>query len=467
MKKISIDIDTSNSSTMTQVSYSLGSFLSDFVSIALGTWVFKFYETEIFLPVIYISLATVIYGVVNMLNDPAAGYISDKPTRFSRRWGKKLFWFVITAIPFPLLFIFIYTPPLNADWILIFFWILICLCVFDTLLSFAMVNWQAIFPDKFRSQRERTKVGGIQILFSLFGMSVGFVFPILIITSGPPGTNINSFILTAVIISIVSFIVILLMLPGMREDKDMIERSLKTDGKPENSYQYIKKMKFALKQKNFIAYLFAYLGQTVVTVLLISSIPYWNQYIMRVNAIIEIYIFILFLLATLISVPLWIYIARKYGNRIGYICGTGLSSLSLTAALFQTEMIGVLICIFFTGFSMGATWSLIYSAFSDVIDEIVVKTGDRNDGIYYGFRTFFGRLSIIIQALAFGFLHTITFFDPKSSIQTPLAQWGIKLGMFFVPALFYFIGFLFMWKVHDLTPSKVKDYKIKLKELNL
>lgn len=467
MKKTIEDINASTSSTIKQISYSLGSFLNDFLATALGVWVFKFYETEVFLPIIFISIATVIYGFVNMLNDPWAGHISDKPTRLSRRWGKQFSWFVITALPSTLLCSLIYMPPLNADYIFIFFWVLVCLCVFDTLLSFAIINWQAIFPDKFRSQRERTKVGGIQILCSIIGLSVGYVLPMLIITSGPPGTNINSFILSAVFISIISLIVVLLMIPGMREDEEMIARTLKTDGKLKESHQYIKKIKFALKQKNFIAYLFAYLAQNVVMVLFLASIPYWTDYIMRADFIIEIYVFASFLSASLISVPLWIYIARKYGNRIGYICGTGLSSLSLTIALFQTELMGVLICIFFVGFSMGATWCLIYPTFSDIIDEIVVKTGERNDGIYYGFRTFFGRLSIIVEALTFGILHTITFFDPQSSTQTPLAQWGIKLGMFFVPALFYFIGFLFMWRVSDLKPLKVNKIKIELKELNL
>ncbi len=467
MEKTVEDIDTSTSSLKTQFSYSLGSFLSDFAGTALGVWVFKFYETEVFLPILYISLATIIYGVVNMLNDPFAGHISGKPNRLARRWGKRFSWFVITAIPSTLLFALIFMPPLNAEQINIFFWLLICLCVFDTLLSFAAINWQSIFPDKFRSQRERTKVGGIQIMCSLVGMCAGFGLPILIITSGPPGTNIKSYILTAVLVSIITFSVALFMIPGMRENKEMIERTFRTDGKPKESHDYIKKIKFALKQKNFISYLFAYLGQSVVSVLLLSSIPYWTVYIMGGDFIVELFAFGSFLLASLISVPLWVYIGRKYGNRIGYICGTGLSALSLTIAVFQTELIGVLICMFFIGVSMGATWCLIFATFSDVIDEIVVKTGERNDGIYYGFRTFFGRLSIIIQALTLGILHTITFFDPRSSVQTPLAQWGIRFGMFFVPAIFYFIGFLFMWRVYDLKPLKVLDIKKQLKELNL
>jgi Na+/melibiose symporter-like transporter len=119
------------------------------------------------------------------------------------------------------------------------------------------------------------------------------------------------------------------------------------------------------------------------------------------------------------------------------------------------------------GFTMGATWTLIYATFSDVVDEIVLKTKKREEGIFYGFRTFFGRLSIVIQALSFGIIHPLTNFDPHLLIQPIEAQWGINIGMFAIPALFYFIGFLFMWRIYDLKPKKVQSIKQGLTELKL
>jgi GPH family glycoside/pentoside/hexuronide:cation symporter len=119
------------------------------------------------------------------------------------------------------------------------------------------------------------------------------------------------------------------------------------------------------------------------------------------------------------------------------------------------------------GFATGATWSLMYPAFSDVIDEIVVVTGERREGIFYGFRTFIGRLAIAIQALAFGIIHTATGFVQGAASQTPLARLGIKIIMGLVPAVFYGLGCLAMWKVNDLTPEKVARIKEKLKKLNL
>ncbi len=453
------------SSTKTHTSYALGSFFNDFIATALSMWVFKFYETEVFLPILLITIAVVIYGIWNMVNDPIAGHISDRNIQFMKTRGKRFTWFIITAIPCSLVFVFIFTPPASTE-LIIFLWVLAFLCLFDTLFSFMTISWQAIFPDKFRSQKERTKVAGLQILFSLVGLTIGMIIPLLIITTGPPGTNIGSYFITALIITIICIITVFLMIPGMREDKEMIERTFRFE-KKEDREPYLKILKFAIKQKNFMAYLFAYLAQTTVMALLLASIPYWAQYITGITPMEEIILLLVFLLASVTSAPVWIKVARKYGNRIGYMCGTGGTALFLIIAMFFTSFYGIMIYMVLIGISMGATWTLIYPCFSDVIDEIVVKTGKRDEGVYYGFRTFFGRLAIVIQALTFGIIHPLTRFNPEATTQSNLAQWGILVGMFAVPAFFYFIGFLCMWRIYDLKPKKVQDLKKKLIDLNI
>jgi len=453
-------------STKIHVSYALGSFFDDFILTCLGIMVFKFYETEVFLPILFITIAVAIYGLWNMINDPIAGHISDKSIEFMKKRGKRFTWFLIASIPCSLMFMLIFLPPTESG-ITLFIWLLISLCIFDTLFSFMMINWQRMFPDKFRTQKERTKVGGIQIVFSLIGLLLGMILPILFITTGAPGTNIESYFFVGFLVSVICIVAVLLMLFGMNEDKEMIERTFRIVNIQDKKESFLPKLKFALKQKNFIAYLMAYLAQTTVMVLMLASVPYWTQYVVNIDQFTVLIALFAFLLASVCSAPFWIKIARKYGNRIGYMCGTGGTAISLIITMFIWSFPLVIIGFILIGFSMGATWSLIYVQFSDVIDEIVLRTGKREEGVYYGFRTFFGRLSIVIQAITFGIIHSLTNFDPTSSTQSIQAQWGIIFGMFAVPAVLYFVGFLFMWKVCDLTPDKVQDIKNKLRELNL
>lgn len=453
-------------SSKVHISYALGSFFDDFLATALSFMVFKFYETEVFLNITLITIVVVIYGLWNMFNDPLAGHISNLHIGFMKKRGKRFTWFLLTGIPTSITFVLIFLPP-TANEVNIFLWLLLTLCILDTFFSFMIISYQSIYPDKFRSQKERTKVAGFQILYSLFGLTLGTLLPTLIITTGSPGTNIDSYITVGLIVTIVCAIIVILMIYGMRENREMIDRTfiVSQDQKPKDTY--FRKLITALKQKNYISYLLAYLAQTTVMVLMLASVPYWVQYVIKIDPIYEMVILLAFLFSSVLSAPFWIFIARKFGNRIGYMCGTGGTATFLILTLFIWDFPLVILGFVLIGFSMGATWTLIYATFSDVIDEIVIKTGKREEGIYYGFRTFIGRFSIVIQAITLGLIHPLTSFNPEALLQPIQAQWGINIGMFAVPALFYLIGFIFMWKIYDLKPKKVAENKNKLKELKL
>ncbi|MHA1899334.1 MAG: MFS transporter [Promethearchaeota archaeon] len=446
----------------THLSYSFGSFLDDFIMTAFSMRVYLFYETELFLPNALISIAMIIYGIWNMFNDPIAGYVSDKHFRFTKKFGKRFTWFILTSFPTAIIYFLIFIPAGKTN-TQIFIWLVLLICLYDTFFSFWDTNWMAIFPYKFRSQKERTKVAGFQTILSQIGLTMGMLLPPMLITYGDIGSYTNA----ALFVMVIAFLAIFAMIPGMKQDRKVIDHINLVESKQKHD-SYIKTLKIALKEKNFRAYLTAYLGQTVMMTVVLASIPYLVKYVMGKEGDAEFLISAAVLLGGVLSVPLWIKIGRKYGNRIGYMFGTGLTATMLVVLFFVSRNY-ILVVIFAgcVGFTMGATWSLMYPTFSDVIDEIVVKAGKRSEGIYYGFRTFIGRFSIVIQAATFGIIHGLTKFDPTLATQPPAAIMGIQIHTALIPALFYLLGFLAMWRIYDLKPAKVSEIKIKLAEMDL
>ncbi len=447
-------------------SYSFGSFFDDFIITAFSVRVYAFYENEVLLPNVFLATAFLLYAIWNMVNDPLVGYISDRPTRLTRRWGRRFPWFMLTAMPCAVVFTFIFSPPTGPDWG-VFAWLLIFICLFDFLFSFWNTNWLASFPVKFRSHYERTKVAGIQTLLSQIGLTVGMLVPPMLFTYGDRA----SYIWQALAVTAIGVVMAALMIPAMRERPEQPGSPAFTTGKEaqgdHEQRSYFKTLSFALRQKNFIAYLIAYLGQTVMQVVMLASVPYLVKYILHAEADAEIFVSGALLVGGVAMVPVWIWVSRRRGNRIGYMFGTGLTGLLLLFFLFIQDMTQAIIAALLLGMSMSATWSLIYPTFSDVIDEMVVKMKARNEGIFYGFRTFFGRLSIIIQALSFSIIHTLVGFNPAVTDQTVLALWGLRMQMTLVPALFYLLGFVCMWRVFDITPEKALLNKSQLAVLGL
>ena len=97
----------------------------------------------------------------------------------------------------------------------------------------------------------------------------------------------------------------LLMLPGMRENKELIERYYISKEKPEG---FIAALKSTLKQKSFVFYIILFFGFQVVTGSLTASIPFAANFVLpgpplgvEVNMIL---LFATFLTASLISIPI-------------------------------------------------------------------------------------------------------------------------------------------------------------------
>jgi Na+/melibiose symporter-like transporter len=201
---------------------------------------------------------------------------------------------------------------------------------------------------------------------------------------------------------------------------------------------------------------------------MLSSLSFWVIYIVKSkNPMIETLLAGTFMIGALISVPLWLKLGRKFGNRKIYIYGSLLASLSFIPLIIVSDLTLTLISLFLIGFFYGSCWTLLYPGFSEVIDELVVKSGKRREGAYTGIRTFVGRLSFVLQAAIFTIVHTATKYAPGAKTQTPLALWGIRIIMAVSPMLFLFFGFLIMVIFYDLTPEKVNKNKSLLKDKKL
>ncbi len=81
--------DKTKISTGIMASYGSGKFLAEFFIGAFGALVFKFYETEIGLSAGLSAVAIILYSIWNAVNDPLIGYLTSKPTPFSKKLGRR------------------------------------------------------------------------------------------------------------------------------------------------------------------------------------------------------------------------------------------------------------------------------------------------------------------------------------------------------------------------------------------
>ncbi len=455
-----------NISVKTYFSVSMGNMMFSFLTMVISTRLFDFYENEIGLSTVIVTFIFIIYALISIVNNPLIGYFIDKPRKFWSKYGKRFLWIVAGGILWSLSFILLFTVPnldADKDWILLTTWFLIVICIYSTCYTIYSVSYGGLIPDKFRSDEQRLRVSSIGLGLSVIGTLLAAVIPPMIIEYG----NRDSFLTMAIIVSIIGVFLVIATIPGVREDQWMIDRILSIDTKKEAA-KFSEMIKIALKHRNFIAYLCIFTAIQAMVLIMTASIPYLVRFVLNEEAIVESYLLGGFILSGFLSVPLWLFIAKKLGDfKKVLILGSLLTILFTIPLLFINSLVFAIIATALLGVGIIGINMIIFPMFGDIIDEATIKNKTRQESFYVGFRSLFGGVAVIIQAVSFGLIHIFMGFEPGSATQSPRAIFGLLIQVAIIPMIIMIIGLTLFWKFYDLTPEKKEQIQSKLKDLNL
>ena len=447
-------------SKLNMASMGFAKFLNEFIEMAFTAWCFYFYEQVLHLETFWVGIGYIIFVLWNAVNDPLMGFLTNRPFKFTRKWGRRFPWIIIGGVPYVLSYTLIFTPP-GSEPLILFLWLIFSTCLFDLFNSIFFINYVSLFPDKFRSVKERRTATAVQTPIGIIGIAIGALLPPMIIDDTVPG----SFMVQGVIMAMIGLVVIVLAIPGCREDRRTIDLYL---DKEREKTPFFKLLKTALSQKSFLVFIITYSLYRCLVISFQASIPYLVEFVLLEDEIIVTILSAGFLLGSLFTSPLWARLAHKSNNNKKAMLISAVILIICTFVLaFINDWMIMFVGIMFWGIGLGGFWTMISPVLADVIDEAVVTTQKRQEGIYNGFLQFFGRLGILFQALSFSLIHIVTGFVEGSSTQGALAVFGIKLHFSVIPTIVMLIGALIFWKFYKLTPDKIKEHQERVIELKL
>lgn len=124
----------SSASTKKMIFYAFGSIISIHLIVAFDSYIFYFYEVEVGLPVLMVSLAVIIYTLWALISSPIIGYLTDRPFKWSKKYGFRLPWIIIGCAPSLILYILVFIPPntnpITNPWPIFWYFIIIA-CFFE------------------------------------------------------------------------------------------------------------------------------------------------------------------------------------------------------------------------------------------------------------------------------------------------------------------------------------------------
>jgi GPH family glycoside/pentoside/hexuronide:cation symporter len=157
------------------VCYGLVNLGSTTLWSVLGGWLLYFYlppegEGSSLVPAALYGAAMLVVRAVNALIAPSIGHLSDQ-TR--SRWGRRLPFMFVSALPMAVFFVLLWTPPLQqtSGWNLVYLAVIFLL--YNLAYTLNQVPYMALLPELALTDQHRVRISAWSSGFFLLGMIVG------------------------------------------------------------------------------------------------------------------------------------------------------------------------------------------------------------------------------------------------------------------------------------------------------
>ena len=354
------------------------------------------------------SFGALIGIVWDAINDPIIGVLSD---RLRTRWGRRrpfLLWF---AIPFGLSFILLWSAPDWENQTALLIYVTLSFMLADTLQTLISVPFLSLTPELTPDYDERTALTSSRSFFQLLGaLSVVIAAPAIVdmvLASG--GTQQQGFVLVGAIFGSIGAIPLLLLGIFVRETAMPEQQSLPLRKTLRVAWGNIP-FRFAVgihmlnwSAVDMIAVTFPYfLLYWVAQGDLLASIRIFGFDLAYESAF-----FGILMSVCILFVPFWLWLSKIRNKREAYMLG--MTFWVTVAVMIYTIRPGqtnyLLLIAALAGIGVSAAYVLPDSMFADVIEWDELRTGRRQEGIFYGIRTLIRKLTgalvifITLQAL--------------------------------------------------------------------
>lgn len=343
------------------------------------------------------SLAALLGILWDAINDPLIGTLTD---RAESRWGRRRPFFLFFSIPFGLAFLLLWWAPPWESQLALMGHVTLAFMLSDTLQTLVSVPFYALTPELTPDYDERTSLTGYRMLFNLLAsLATAVAAPIIVDSALASGLTLRQgYLMVAAAFGGLAGLPFLAMFLFLRErfpDQAQVQRGLQESVR--TAWANIP-FRFATG-----LYILNWITFDLVALMLPFYLTYWvarGNLLAKVEILgepiaLESVVLGVLLITAVVALPLWNLLSRWFGKRIAYI--SGMSFWGLVQLLIITVQPGQLPLILglavLAGISVSTAHVLPDAIFPDVIEWDELRTRQRSEGIYYGAKNFFRKLT--------------------------------------------------------------------------
>jgi GPH family glycoside/pentoside/hexuronide:cation symporter len=397
--------------------------------------------------------------VWDAITDPAMGIFLD---RSRSRFGQRRIWLALGAVPFGISFFLLWIVP-PFDQIEKFVYYLIVILLFETVTTMVGVPYGALTPDLTRDYHERTSLNSFRFASSLGGSLLGLLIHQSLVSLF--ADQQTGYIVAGVVVGTICIVPLFWCFFGIPSD------AIAPHDRPTTSPR--RQLKRLLLNQAYLfvmgIYLCSWLAVQITAAVLPFYVTFWLQ---RYD--LQMFIVAAVQGSALLVLFGWKQISDRVGKRVTYVLGM-IIWVAVQAGLFflqPGQIVLAFVLATLAGLGVATAYLIPWSMLPDVLELNEVRTGERPEGLIYGFMVFAQKLGIGLGLFlvgttldAFGFQSPQPGQDPTTLTQPTTALDAIRFIVGPIPALLLLIGMLLAWR-YPITRQRHAELHQVLAERN-
>jgi GPH family glycoside/pentoside/hexuronide:cation symporter len=386
------------------------------------------------------------------VNDPLFGLISD---RLRTRWGRRRVLLLFGAVPLGGFFMLMWmVPALDQFWLAVYY--AMTFILFDTAFTLVHVGYNSLTPELTSDYDERSSLNGYRMVFSISG-TLGAI--ILATVLGWTITDTRTlYLILGVGLGLVSIIPPLVVFSITREKPaDELPAPL----------PFGEALKQTLSNQPFRMVMGLYLLSWTTASIIAAVLLYFANYYLRIPEQANYFVLVA-QGSAILFIPVIVKISQRLDKRRAFMIGSiTWVFVLLGISAIRSDQVGLAYLLAaLAGFGIATAYVVPWSMVPDVVEYDEVRTGQRREGSYYAFASFFQKLATGLALWGMGQALALTgYLTPALSgplpVQPEAAITAIRIFTGPIPAVLLFLAVLFAWKY----PITRESHKATLQEL--
>jgi GPH family glycoside/pentoside/hexuronide:cation symporter len=385
----------------------------------------------------YAGWAVGLPRIWDAVNDPLFGLLSD---RIRSRWGRRRVLLLFGSVPLGLSFLFMWLVPGLGQIGMAFYYALVFI-IFDTAFTVVHVGYNALTPELTTDYDERSSLNGFRMSFSILGTLGSIILATVL------GWYISDsqtlFMILGIGLGVIS------MIPPFIVFRITQERPAEELPEPLPMREALRQ---TLANRPFRMVMGLYLLSWTTASILAAVLVYFANYILRVPDQANYFVLVAEG-AAILFIPLWVWVAQRLDKRRAFILGT-LSWVLILLGIFTLrgdQLVLAYILAALSGSGIATAYVIPWAMVPDVVEHDQIRTGQRREGSFYAFASFFQKLATGAALWCMGQALALTgYITPDATGSLPYQPEGALLAIRYfvgpIPTVLLILAVVFAWR---------------------